>query len=320
MGLHGRAEFAKHKTRFIDGVSFRPISSQVPAIHPDHKKAETLLSLLSTAYSNNSHLLFLKFCGTIITLLLTVQCSWTPEVETLIHQNEEGNITLQTSGDFKVPPQHPHVFTESLIKQVLQGIIHTQEKGILQELLISNQKPSPLFTPEQIAFLTPHLVDAFSKATSEELITFRVLKYEKGTTQLRGTIALFPPTIFLLAIQPVEEYPGNSSKMGASSRKLQQHTTITFSQEQAVLNPKEAQGFMKMSSHDSWIAINYANLVPLRGNAQEEPSRSTTPVPSPQSEETQAEKKTLEEQLHDLQKKVDEQAEKIQRLQQATPK
>lgn len=251
--------------------------------------------------------------------MLTVQCTWTPEVETLIHQSEEGNITLQTSGDFKVPPQHPHVFNESLIKQVLQGIIYTQEKGILQELLIADPNPSPLFSSEQIDFLTPHLVNAFSKATAEELVTFRGLTLKKGATQIKGTVALFPPTIFLVAIQPLEEYPGNSSKMAASSRKLQQRTTIMFSQEDTVLNPKEAQGFMKMSSHDSWVAINYADLSPLRRNAQEEPSRPTTSVPSTQSEETQTEKKSLEEQLHDLQEKVDEQAEKIQRLQQATP-
>jgi hypothetical protein len=275
---------------------------------------------LSTAYFKNPQDFFLKFCGMIVTLLLTVQCTWTPEVETLIHQSEEGNITLQTSSDFQVPPQHPHILPASLIKQILQGITQTQEKGILQELFISDPKPSPVFTPAQVAFLTRHLVDAFSKATSEEIITFRGLKHEEGAIQARGTVALFPPAIFLLTIQSLDEYRGTPSKMASSSRNLQRHTTLRFSQEHAVLNPKEAQRFMKMSSHESWIAINYADLVPLRENTQEERSRPITPVPSPQSEETQPGKKTLEEQLHELQKKVDEQAEKIQRLQQAPPK
>lgn len=77
---------------------------------------------------------------------------------------------------------------------------------------------------------------------------------------------------------------------------------------------------MKMSSQDSWIAINYADLVPFRGNTQEEGPRPTTPIPNPQSEVTQPGMNTLEEQLQELRKKVDEQAEEIQRLQQATPK
>ncbi|TFG64687.1 MAG: hypothetical protein E4H32_02695 [Nitrospirales bacterium] len=275
---------------------------------------------MSTANFKAPQHFSLQFCGTIVTVLLAVQCTWTPEVKTLIHQSEVGNITLQTFSEFQVPPQHPHVLRESLIRQILQGITHTQENGLLQELLISDSKPSPVFSPAQIAFLTPHLVDAFSKATAEELITFRNLGTKVGETQVSGTVAVFSPSIFLLTIQNFGEYSGNHSKMASSSRNLQRHTTLMFSPEQAALNLKEAQHFMKMSSQDSWIAINYADLVPFRGNTQEEAPRPTTPIPSPQSEVTQPGMNTLEEQLQELRKKVDEQAEEIQRLQQATPK
>jgi len=275
---------------------------------------------LSTAYSKNRQHFLLKFCGTIVTVLFFTQCTWTPEVKTLIHQSEEGNIALQTSSAFKIPPQHPHVLTESLIKQILQGITQAQEKGILQELLISGSKPSPVFSPSQIAFLAPHLVDAFSQATSEELIGFQNLGTKEGTAHVSGTIALFPPAIFLLTIQNFGEYSGNPSKMASSSRNLQKHTTLMFSQEQAVLNPKEAQRLMKISSQDSWIGINYADLDSFMENVPKNELRPTTLIPSTQSEATQPGKNTLEEQLQDLRKKVDQQAEEIQRLQQTAPK
>ena len=263
---------------------------------------------------------FLTCCGTILTLLLAVQCTWTPTIKTLIHQSEEGNITLETSRQFKILPNHPQVLSESIIKQILQGLTHTQENGLLQELFISDSKPSPVFSSAQIAFLTPHLVDAFSKATPEELIAFRIPGQKEGAAQVRGEIAVFPPAIFLSTIQSFADYQGNPSKMASSSRNLQKHTTLMFSPEKAVLNPKETQRFMNLSSQDSWIAINYADLVPFSENALDKEARPTPSIQNHQLEGTSSAKNTLEQQLQDLRRKVDEQAEEIQRLQQATPK
>ena len=264
---------------------------------------------------------FLKLYGTIVPILFyTIQCSWAPQINTPIHTSEGGQIALRTSPEFKIRPQHPHIISESLVKQILQGISQHQEQGILQELLIADPKPSPVFSLAQIEFLSPHIVDALSKATSEELITFKSLDSQEGTTVVRGTVALFSPTIFFLTIQNTQNLPG-PQKMANSSRNLQKHTKLIFAQEHALLKPEEAQRLMELSPTDIEIAIDYAALKPLKGTEHEDMAEkhySTTTTT--QSETNHPKMNILQEQLLDLQKKVDEQAEEIRRLQQTSPK
>jgi len=248
-------------------------------------------------------------------LLSIIQCTWTPDVETPLHHSSQGRIILQTSSGLNVPPNHPHTFSESFIRQTLQGISQVQELGILQELLISSPLPRPVFSPGQINFLAPQLIRAFSQATSEELIFFHSTGDKEGTPPVSGTIAVFEPAILFLTLKNPDDYPGNKSK-ASSSRNLQKHTTLQFSQKQAVLPAKEASHFMQPSAKDFWIAINYAALIPSATSNHEKP---TQPLVSPHPEENQSEGLTLQEQLQNLREKVNEQAEEIQRLQQITP-
>ncbi len=245
---------------------------------------------------------------------MTIHCTWTPEIKTPIHSSDEGNVALQTFSDFKIPPQHPAELSEALIKQLLQGIFQRQERGILQELLIADSQASPVFSPTHIEFLAPHLTDAFSQATSEELITFRSLGNEEGSRQIRGTIAVFSPTIFFLSLQQARTDQRNLSKTTSSSRNLQNHISLTYSEKQAIVQSEEAKKFMTISSKNAWIAINYGeiNLSSTTETHQEKNQVS----PTPQVKETQSDLKILREQVQGLRQTVDEQAEEIQRLQQ----
>ncbi len=273
---------------------------------------------MSTAFFTIPRESFLKLCGTITTFLLfTIQCTWTPEVKTPIYSGEEGNVGLQTSSDFKRPPQHPAELSESLIKQILEGISQTQERGILQELYISDAIASPVFSPTQIKFLVPHLAEAFSQATSEELITFRSSGNEEGSQQIRGTLAVFSPTIILLTLQQTGNYQRNLSKTTSSSRNLQSSLSLTYSEKQAIVEPEEAKRFMAIPSKVSWIAINYesTNLRRPTENYQEKDQL----VPIQRTPSPPLDLNSLREQVEGLQKTVDEQAEEIQRLQETTP-
>lgn len=250
-------------------------------------------------------------------MLLTIQCTWTPEVVTPIHSSEEGNVGLQTSSDFKIPPQHPAELSKTLIKQFLEGISQRQERGILQELFISDSKTSPVFSPTQIKFLVPHLAEAFSQATSEELITFRSSGKEEGSQQIRGTLAVFSPTIIFLTLQQSGNYQRNPSKTTSSSRNLQSSLSLTYSEKQAIVEQQEAKRFMTISSKVSWIAINYesTNLRRPTRNYQE---KDLLP-PTSRTKKTPLDLNSLREQVEGLQKTVEEQAEEIQRLQETTP-
>ena len=76
-----------------------------------------------------------------------IQCSWTPDVETLLYQSEEGTIALQTTKNFKAAPKHPAWISDSLIQEMLGGLTQTQESGLLQEIFSgSPSSTTSLFT------------------------------------------------------------------------------------------------------------------------------------------------------------------------------
>lgn len=259
-----------------------------------------------------------QFSGMLLTLLFfTLQCTWTPEVETIIYRDTEGFVTLQTSEAFKMSPQHPQVLSEVQITQVLRGISQKQERGILQELFISDSQHTPVFSPTQIEFLTPHLIEAISQATSEELIMFQHFGDNEGADPIRGTVTLFSPHVFFLTLK----HPENSTKMTSSSRSLHQHLTLMFTQEKAMLPQEDGQRFMKIPPKDPWIALDLKTLRPETEveNTQEGKSRLSPFTPAHQKHGS-PETLSLEEQLQDLRKKVDEQDEEIRRLQETGPK
>ena len=88
-----------------------------------------------------------------------------------------------------------------------------------------------------------------------------------------------------------------------------------------MLPVEEVQRLVNISHKEVWIAIDYGTLHTEMAIEEkvEEPNPSP-PVRTPQTQKTQPELNSLQEQLQDLQKKVDEQAEEIQRLQHTPPK
>ncbi len=271
---------------------------------------------MSSDFSKIPYHEFLKFIGTILVFsVLQVHCTWTPQVKTLIYEDDEGHVALETSSNFIKSPQHPQKLSSSLIKKLLGGISQKQEKGILQELLLSDQKISATFSSQQIEFLTPHLVEAFSKATSEELITFYYTGKKDGTIQISGTLAVFPPAVFFLTLQTTRNYPVNLSKMNTSSQNLQNTITLAYLQEKAVLQPEEAKHFMKVPSKESWIAINLGVFDLEVENLRLKEKTSEWPTNS-HSDEIPTDLNSLREQVEDLRKQVDEQEKEIQRLRQ----
>ncbi len=265
---------------------------------------------------------FFKICGLILSIIIgTIQCSWTPTVETPIHTSEQVSILLQTSNSFRVPPHHPQFLSESLVRRILQGVAQSQESGILQEIFLSTPEQTPVFSQTQIDFLAPQIVAGFTQATPEERIVFRVAGDGDGTSPLSGTATIFAPEIFFLTLKHSGSYQRNSSKIGSSSRQLLSRTTLHYSEEEAILQTDDAQSFRDHSSKDPWIAINYAALKPSEERrTQEKDVRPSTRTSGQQSQENRTETETFQKQLEDLQDTVNEQSKEIQRLQQTSPR
>ena len=318
MGLHALAGFDKNKAICLTVVSYAYSACSSWAmpyqIRPSILLGKFLLNL--NFFKARPHTF--KFGGLLLTFLVfTLQCTWTPEVETIIHRDTEGLVTLQTSEKFKISPHHPQILSELQVKQVLRGISQKQEQGILQELFISDSKQTPIFSPTQIEFLTPHLIEAIAQATSEELIMFQHFGDKERANSIRGTVTLFSPNVFLLTLKRSE----NSTKMSSSSRSLHQHLTLTFGQEKAMLSQEDGQRFMKIPPKDPWIALNLKTLTSeAEFQTNQEGKNHQNPIIPAHHEHDSPQTLSLEEQLQDLRKKVDEQDKEIRRLQKSTPK
>jgi hypothetical protein len=249
--------------------------------------------------------------------IFNLQCSWTPEVETVLHDSPAGFIALQTTPALEIAPKHPSSIPESLIAKILRGITKSQEGGMLQQVLLSAPPAVPVFSPSQIAFLAPHLSMALSKATPEEIIHFRCTVTQEQPSLIQGTIAVFPPTNFLLTLRDAHESSRMPSKLQNSSRKLQATTSLTFSHEEAFKRDEDLQAFMAIPPTSHGIVINYQHLAPSNQSHQEnQPNKHGNQITNDEKDGSPLEMDAMNEQLRDLRKKVDQQTEEIQRLKQ----
>lgn len=258
-------------------------------------------------------------CLIIATLaIFNFQCSWTPEVETILHEGPECVISLKTSHALKKAPKHPASLSESLIAKILKGMAVSQEEGILQQLLLSTHHPVPAFSPSQIDFLAPHVSMAFSQVTPEEIVHFKCSRTNEQLFSIQGTLAVFSPSSLLLTLENMKPSPGVSPKMQNSSQKIQT-ISLVFSNREAILRAEEVQAFMTIPPTYHSIAINYQTLELLNPSIKEnqltQPGTQTTPHKITEAPMTID---SLNSQLRDLQKIVDQQAEEIRRLQESS--
>lgn len=256
----------------------------------------------------------------IIAILTTFnfQCSWTPEVETILYEGPECVVSLKTSHALKKAPKHPASLSETLIAKILKGMAVRQEEGILQQLLLSTHHPVPAFSPSQIDFLAPHVSMAFSQVTPEEIVHFKCPPTNEPFFPIQGTLAVFSPSSLLLTLENLKPYPAVSPKSQNSSQKIQT-VSLIFSEREATLSTEKVQTFMTIPSTSERIAINYQILEPLnpssKKNQPTQPGAQTTPHKMPEAPMTID---SLNSQLRDLQKTVDQQAEEIRRLQESS--
>jgi len=265
------------------------------------------------------HSLFRQLAIVVAIGISHIQCSWTPDVETSLYQSEEGTIALQTTKNFKVAPEHPAWISDSLIQEMLGGITQTQESGLLQQIFSGSSPQLPVFSPSQIRFLGPHLASALSKATPEELVSFICTDTNENSSVVKGTVAVFHPTTILINLKNYRK-PVFAHEKGKNSRgNLHRYTTIHFSQEEALINPKESQSFMEIPANSHWVMINYSLLKTSNLEKQHILSSTSGGTANGVKKHNTLESNSLNEQLLDLQRKVDEQNEEIKRLQQTEP-
>ena len=124
-------------------------------------------------YAMNTHprILLVAFLGT----LFLSGCVGTPQIETSIHEGPDGSLVLQTVSKDSLRPSHPADVSVETFEKILTGIHYRRSPARwLQRLMDSGTQSSPLLSPEQVAFWTPHLRRAFLQVTAEEQVFLRI--------------------------------------------------------------------------------------------------------------------------------------------------
>lgn len=261
--------------------------------------------------------------GAVLFLLLQSQCAWTPTVETSLFNGQQGTISLQTSTSLKTKPAHPIVLPASTVRDLLEGLTRKRERGLLDKLLSLSSETSPVFSPKQIEFLAPHLVQGLSKATPEEIVYFLCKPLGDRDNPVRGKVAVFSPGIFFLILDPANDQEHSPSPVPAKQTSPRENVALHFVHETTSLPLSEATSLMDIPPHTPWIAIHF-NRIPSGTNFETRPSTTPAkPDPEPQKpDQPSTEDSTiqqLERQVERLQRRIDEQGQEIRRLQESKP-
>lgn len=113
--------------------------------------------------------------------LVVVACSATDQNTKVLFEDPRGTVSLQTMPDQSVQATHPITLDPILIAQILKGIeVQDQERGI-QRLLAGPSSPVPVFSDDQIQFLTPLLAEGLRTAAPTERVAYHVQTTHPGS-------------------------------------------------------------------------------------------------------------------------------------------
>src|SRR5690606_22949769 len=130
-----------------------------------------------------------------------------------------------------VPPNHPLIIPDTLLKKILEGIMKTEEGGMLQQLFFTAPHLIPAFSPLQREILAAHLSKALSEATKEETIFFKLPPTEEASSLIEGAVAAFPPSFFVFTLTFSGSTSGGFFKFHNSSNRIRETTVPAVSQD-----------------------------------------------------------------------------------------
>ena len=250
--------------------------------------------------------------------LFHVQCTWTPEVTTSIFTNEQGEVTLRTSEAFRTSPSHPISLSTRVIKDMLKDVNYQREAGLLQELFNSpSSQSTPVFSQAQIDFLTPQISLALSQATPEEFVDFSCLGQKSGEATLKGSLAIFSPHIFFIAIETSKDSSGAPYVLPSQRNTFREFASIGFANPNDIVAISTVRGLIVPPHHAHWIAINYENLISDQGQDPFISSVRDKKINSPAK--AVLEENDLKEEIMRLRRKIEIQNEELQQLRTPEP-
>lgn len=240
-----------------------------------------------------------------------------PNGTVFLQQVTSRGATVRYSGPLKsFKANHPVTLAPDLLSKALAGI----QIGILPSERMPNAqgiKPIPLFTAQQVAFLSPAIASALQQAEPDQRIRFQV---GSDPEQTDGTLYVSGSTLRLA----VTRYRSSGRREDGNLSIY----TLSFRPEEAQAAAAGPQTWMEIEPDLPRVAIDYTVLVNMPGPGAgtstilsgPEPDRTIGSQASPAGGELDAMKTVVDKQAQELQSlKAELEALKKQLQDQTTP-
>lgn len=276
-------------------------------------------------------------------------CTWTPQIETELHNSPQGIVSLRTIGDDSLRADHPVEIKKATMARVLRGAHKFRDVRLIEGLITDDDKPVGLFSQTQIAFLAPLLTSALAQATPEEEVLFQCTSEYEGAPPIKGNILVHDTTLFFTWNEPLskpnvlaKQHRGTS---GLPDPSMPQGHKFTFFPNEAIRVEDDSTKFYLKRLGENTLAIDYPVLAGLPKavfefpELQDEDGESTAKEGRPKedsptasssegsSADAQSETpsdassdiRALREQMEKLQKEVDQQQKELDRIKKDKP-
>jgi hypothetical protein len=117
-------------------------------------------------------------------------CSTPASTGKILFEDARGSVSLQTISDPLIQASHPINLEPALLAQLLAGL-QIQDKGVgphrrVVEGFAGQPSIYPLFSEDQIQFLTPLVAEGLRTATANQSVEFRVVTTREGSNRFES--------------------------------------------------------------------------------------------------------------------------------------
>ncbi len=221
----------------------------------------------------------------VLLCLLCAACTTTDRSDRVLFEDPRGTVTLHRMPDQSVQASHPINLEPALIAQVLSGMQVQERQRTLQELLAGSSSV-PVFSAEEVQFLTPRIVKALTTASTGEAVSFQVTSPRQNTGRLEhsvietttGSLYAYGLSLYVTLSQ-YRHAPTQANTDGLAHRRLPDpsnlsNRTLSFAPSLA----QRSDTFNRPtggSSTDRFLVIDYPLLqqtAPAAATASEQPA------------------------------------------------
>ena len=219
---------------------------------------------------------------TILFVCFLPNCSWTPQVETVLHDTTEGYVSLRTLTDETVRVSHPAEISDAVLTRIFQGLQKQQNVRLLQTFVTGTPEPTTIFSPSQITFLTPLVKEALAQATKEEEVYFRLTNIDGSNPSVEGSLFIYSSNL-MFTLHPKVPLGSGKNRPSTKSSKSglgKSNFSLTFHPKEALSTDEFPQVPRLKPFNSHAVLINISKLEKMSANLGTPHQEATTSKPT----------------------------------------